>query len=65
MKKALVFLAAFFILAGCVSTKTFQAAIDESTTRAHIIEKIRVKLDAKTAEIERLTEEVARLKGMI
>ncbi len=65
MKKALLLLTAFFIFAGCVSTKTFQAALDESDIRGHQIEKMKIEMDALRAANERLTEEVARLKGVI
>lgn len=65
MKKALICLAALFILAGCVSTKTFQAAVDESMVKDQTISKMQLELEGNKAEIERLTEEIARLKGVI
>ncbi|GMR05047.1 MAG: OmpA family protein [Thermodesulfobacteriota bacterium] len=65
MKKVLLLLSLMLILAGCVSTKTFESAVDESEARRHTIEKITRDLNDKKRENEILKEEISTLKARI
>ncbi len=64
MRKFVFFcLAAAVILTGCVSTKTFKAATDESETRRAQLEKVTGELEAAKKESARLSGEIEGLKA--
>lgn len=64
MRKFVFFcLAAAVIFTGCVSTKTFKAATDESETRRAQLEKVTGELEAAKKENARLSGELEGLKA--
>jgi len=63
MRKFVLFsLAAALVFTGCVSTKTFKAATDESEMRRVELAKTSAELDAAKKDIERLNGELEALK---
>lgn len=66
MKKTIFCLvAATFALTGCVSTKTYKAAVSESEARRSQLEKTRQELDSSKQESERLRKEIEGLKAQL
>lgn len=63
MRKRLVLtcLAACLVFSGCVSTKTYQSALEESEARKASLAKAFSEIEGEKKEIERLEKEIAEL----
>lgn len=68
MKKLLLFLFAVFVLAGCVSTKTYEDTLHTSEARQQSIDELGAELDAlraaKASEAAELSSRIAALEAI-
>lgn len=63
MKKLLLLLFAVFVMAGCVSTKTYEESLQASEARQQSIDELTTELDSQTQANVALTTELADLRA--
>jgi len=63
MKKLLLFLFAVFVLAGCVSTKTYEETLQASEARQQSIDELSTELASQKLENSALRRELEEVKA--